>query len=119
MIDDAVGEDLGAGAEPRIADDAIGADLHAGGELHAAAQDGVDVDEHVAPDLDVAADVDARGIRQGGAGEHQFVSALAPVQASTWASWILVVDAHDFRRRVPCEPPRRDRPNLPRPRPRR
>ena len=88
----------------------LGTDLDAPRKCHAAAQHRVDIDEHVAADLDVAADVDAGGIGESGAGEHQFVGSLAPVQAFDLRELHLVVDAHDFRGVARYEPPRRDGP---------
>ena len=60
----------------RIGDDAVGPDLDARRQMYLADEHGIDVDEYVAPDLDVAANVDARRVGQRGAGEHQFLGAL-------------------------------------------
>ncbi len=78
MIDDAVGEDFRAFADAGIGDHAVGSDLHAGRQMHLADEHGIDIDENVAAHLDVAANVDAGGIRQRRAGEHQFLRALTP-----------------------------------------
>ncbi len=48
LFDDAVGVDLGVGADARIANQAIRSDLDAGAQVHLADQHGVHVDEHVA-----------------------------------------------------------------------
>ncbi len=96
-VDDTIGEDLRVGSDLGVADDAIGPNFHTPAQPHAADQDRIDIDEHVAPDLDVAANVDARGIRQRRAGEHQLVRPFAPVQSLDLRKLDLVVDAHDFR----------------------
>jgi len=54
-----------------MADEAIGPYFDAGAQLHMADKYDVDVDEHVAADFHLSAYVDARGIRQRRAGEHQ------------------------------------------------
>src|SRR5882724_10439934 len=95
--DFAVREYFRVGSDLRIADGAIGPNFHALAQPYAADQDRIHIDEHVAPDLDVAAYVDARGIRQRRAGEHQLVRPFAPVQSLDLRELDLVVDAHDFR----------------------
>ena len=111
MVDDAVREDFRAGSNLRIADDAIGTDLHALAQPHAADQDRIDVDEHVAADFHVSAYVDSSGIRQRRAGDHQRFCPFAPVECLHLRQLNLVVDAHDFRgQRSRTVSPRRDRP---------
>ena len=64
----------------------FGSDLDAGAKMNLADEHGIDIDEHVAAHLDVAADVDARRIRQSRAGEHQFAGALTPQSRFDFAS---------------------------------
>ncbi len=73
-----------------IADDAVGPDLDPLPQAHPADQDRIDVDEHVAAHLDLAAYIDARGSARVAPGEHQALRARSRrYRASTCASWIL------------------------------
>src|SRR3974377_1706866 len=54
-VDHAIRENLGALADARIRNDAIGSHSHACGEMHIADEHGVDVDEDIAAHLHVAA----------------------------------------------------------------
>ena len=57
----------------------------------------VGVDEHVAPDADLAAHVDARRIRERGAREHELARAFGAMQRLELGELHLVVDAEHLR----------------------
>ncbi len=61
----------GAGGQPRIADAGEGTDVYAIAQFHLAFQDHIDVDLHIAPDTDLATDVDPRRIGQAHTGQAQ------------------------------------------------
>src|SRR5450631_2687842 len=58
VVEHAVGKDLGALANLRVGDNAIGPKLHPSCQLYFADQDGVHVNENIAAHLNIAANVD-------------------------------------------------------------
>ena len=94
VFDDAVGEHLGIRADAGIPDEAVGPDPHARREMDFADEHGVHVDEYVALDGDLAAaHVDARRVRERGAGHHQLARPFHAVACLDFRKLDAVVDA--------------------------
>ena len=74
----------------------FGPDTHAVTERDLALEQHVGVDEHVAADADLAAHVDARGIGERHAREHQLARAFGAMQCLELRELHLVVDAEHF-----------------------
>ena len=93
VVQDAAREDLGVRADHAVAQHDVRADAHAVAELDLAFEDHVDVDVHVASDLDRAAHVEARGIGERHALRHQLLRAPAAVDGFDFGQLQLVVHA--------------------------
>jgi len=86
----------GVGADAGVANHAIRSDLDACAQVHLADEHGIHIDVDIAFDLDLAANIDAGGIRQGGAREHQLARFLRAVACLHLRELDFVVDAHDL-----------------------
>ena len=93
------GCDLGAGPDLDVAQDAVGADAGAVAQADPALEDAIHVDRHVAPASELAADVDARGIRERHAGFEEARGLVHLVVALEVASSTLLLTPRHLVRR--------------------
>ncbi len=96
VIDDAVGEHLGAGGNLRVADQAVGADSYAVAQLDVALQHHVHIDHYVLPDRHLPANIDARRVDERGTVEHELAGLARAPGAFRGGQLDAVVDALHF-----------------------
>ena len=92
-VDDRHRQHMGAVTDDAVLEDAVGADLHALAEPDLALEDAADVDGDVAAAIELAADVDAVGVGQHHAAVGEAVGQVALVAAFEKGELRLAVDA--------------------------
>ena len=92
-VDHAVGENLRVVTDLAVADHAVRSDAHAIAELHLAFEHDVHVDERRRPVSNAASNIEARGVDDSHARQHQLASQLTPQSRLELGELGLIVDA--------------------------